>query len=130
MPAGGSRIDHVNRLRAGSTGRVLGFRVMAPSTMGTFLRSFTWGHVRQSGEDADRLAASDVAGGGRSPKKGVTIDLDSTISEVRESRVATVVHLVQDAVCLMEKGCRELSPVALCLYPFIPVELKVPEVNG
>ena len=34
-------------LRAGSTQRVLPFEVMAPSTLGTFLRSFTWGHVRQ-----------------------------------------------------------------------------------
>jgi hypothetical protein len=29
------------------TGRVLPFRVMAPSTLGTFLRAFTFGHVRQ-----------------------------------------------------------------------------------
>ena len=47
----------------------------------------------------------------------------------RESRAATVVHLVQDAVCLMNENCRGLFPVALCLYPFIPVELEVPEVN-
>ena len=47
MLVGGSHIDHVNLLRAGSTGRVLPHAVMAPSTVGTFLRSFTWGHVRQ-----------------------------------------------------------------------------------
>ena len=47
MLAGGSHIDHVDLLRAGSTGRVLPFPVMASSTVGTFLRSFTWGHVRQ-----------------------------------------------------------------------------------
>ena len=45
--AGGSHIDHAERLRAGATGRVLPFRVMAPSTLGTFLRSFTFGHIRQ-----------------------------------------------------------------------------------
>ena len=33
---GGSHIDHAGRLRAGSTQRVLPFRVMAPSTLGTF----------------------------------------------------------------------------------------------
>jgi hypothetical protein len=44
--AGASHIDHVDVLRSGSTGRVLGHRVMAPSTIGTFLRSFTFGHVR------------------------------------------------------------------------------------
>lgn len=38
--AGGSHIDHANVLRAGATQRVLPFRVMAPSTLGTFLRSF------------------------------------------------------------------------------------------
>ena len=36
-----------NALRAGGTGRVLGFTVKAASTLGTFLRSFRWGHVRQ-----------------------------------------------------------------------------------
>ena len=45
--AGGSHIDHADRLRAGATNKVLPFRVMAPSTLGTFLRSFTFGHVRQ-----------------------------------------------------------------------------------
>src|SRR5215211_3602038 len=44
---GGSHIDHASVLRAGATQRVLPFRVMAPSTLGTFLRSFTFGHVRQ-----------------------------------------------------------------------------------
>ena len=45
--AGATHIDHVDVLRAGSTEAVLGHRVMAPSTIGTFLRSFTFGHVRQ-----------------------------------------------------------------------------------
>ena len=45
--AGGTHIDHAGMLRAGATQRVLPFRVMAPSTLGTFLRSFTFGHVRQ-----------------------------------------------------------------------------------
>jgi hypothetical protein len=44
--AGGSHIDHADRLRAGATRRVLPFSVMAPSTLGTFLRAFTFGHVR------------------------------------------------------------------------------------
>jgi hypothetical protein len=45
--AGGEWIDDADRLRAGSTALVLGHRVVAPSTLGTFLRSFTWGSVRQ-----------------------------------------------------------------------------------
>ena len=47
MCAGGSHIDHADMLRAGATAAVLGHRVMAPSTIGTFLRSFTFGHCRQ-----------------------------------------------------------------------------------
>src|SRR5665647_2727513 len=45
--AGGDCIDDADALRAGGTGRVLGFVVKAASTLGTFLRSFRWGHVRQ-----------------------------------------------------------------------------------
>ena len=45
--AGGDTIDDANALRAGDTDRVLGFTVKAASTLGTFLRSFRWGHVRQ-----------------------------------------------------------------------------------
>ena len=47
MLVGGTHIDHVDMLRAGSTRKVLGFTVAAPSTVGTWLRSFTFGHVRQ-----------------------------------------------------------------------------------
>ena len=45
--AGGDCIDDADALRAGGTARVLGFRAKAPSTLGAFLRSFRWGHVRQ-----------------------------------------------------------------------------------
>jgi hypothetical protein len=47
MVAGGDCIDDADVLRCGQTATVLGHRVMAPSTLGTFLRSFTFGHVRQ-----------------------------------------------------------------------------------
>ncbi len=46
--AGASHIDHADVLRAGDTGRVVGHRVMAPSTLGTFLRAFSFGHVANS----------------------------------------------------------------------------------
>ena len=45
--AGGDCIDDADALRAGETERVLGCTVKAPSTLGTFLRSFRWGHARQ-----------------------------------------------------------------------------------
>jgi len=47
---GGSHIDHANVVRAGATRAVLPFRVMAPSTLGTFLRSFTFGHGARRAE--------------------------------------------------------------------------------
>ena len=45
--AGGDCIDDANALRAGGTAGVLDCVVKVPSTLGTFLRSFRWGHVRQ-----------------------------------------------------------------------------------
>ena len=44
---GGDCIGVADALRSGSTGRVLGCAVKAPSTLGAFLRSFRRGHVRQ-----------------------------------------------------------------------------------
>ena len=53
--AGADCIDDADLLRTGSTAQVLGHRVMAPSTLGTFLRSFTFGHVRQLDRVAETL---------------------------------------------------------------------------
>ncbi|MDZ4825744.1 MAG: IS1380 family transposase [Actinomycetota bacterium] len=80
--AGGSHIDHADMLRAGATQRVLPFRVMAPSTLGTFLRAFTFGHVRQLDKViAETLRRAWSAGAG--PGDGrLVIDVDSTICEV------------------------------------------------
>ena len=80
--AGATHIDHADRLRAGATRRVLPFGVMAPSTLGTFLRAFTFGHVRQLDAviaEAIRRVWSLGAGPGT---ELMVIDLDSTICEV------------------------------------------------
>ena len=82
MLLGGSHIDHADRLRAGSTPRVLPFRVMAPSTLGTFLRSFTWGHVRQLDKALGETLRRFWSAGGGPEGKPVTIDADGTICEV------------------------------------------------
>ena len=47
LALGGECIDDADVLRSGSTEKVLSHKVMAPSTLGTFLRSFTFGNVRQ-----------------------------------------------------------------------------------
>ena len=70
LVAGGDCIDDADVLRTGSTAQVLGHRVMAPSTLGTFLRAFTFGHVRQLDRVAETvLARAWAAGAGpaRSP---------------------------------------------------------------
>ena len=69
MLAGATHIDHVGMLRAGRTGRVLGFRPMAPSTVGSFLRTFTFGHVRQLEAVLSRTLGARL-GAGRGPRQG------------------------------------------------------------
>ncbi len=79
--AGGDCIDDADALRAGGTERVLGFRVKAASTLGTFLRSFRWGHVRQLDAVSRHLLARAWAAGAGPSDAPFTIDLDSTICE-------------------------------------------------
>jgi hypothetical protein len=79
--AGGDCIDDSDLLGAGATGRVLGFTVKTASTLGTFLRSFRWGHVRQlDGVSRELLARAWGAGAGPGDDP-LTIDLDSTVCE-------------------------------------------------
>ena len=79
--AGGDCIDDADALRAGSTGSVLGCVVKAPSTLGTFLRSFRWGHVRQMDRVGREVMARAWAAGAGPGDDPLTIDLDSTICE-------------------------------------------------
>ncbi len=82
LVAGGSHIDHADMLRSGDTRRVLPFRVAAPSTLGTFLRSFTFGHVRQlDAVIAETLRRVWGLGAGPGGDR-LVIDVDSTICEV------------------------------------------------
>ena len=82
MVAGASHIDHADMLRAGSTSKVLSHRVMAPSTLGTFLRSFSFGHVRQFEKViGDSLGSAWSLGLGPGANQ-LVVDIDSTIREV------------------------------------------------
>ena len=73
----------MDRLRSGSTSKVLGFRPLAPSTLGTFLRTFTFGHVRQLDAVVSRLLANAwAAGAGPAEGEELVVDLDSTVAEV------------------------------------------------
>ncbi len=84
--AGGSHIDHAERLRSGATARLLPFKVMAPSTLGIFLRLFTFGHVRQLDKVVDESIARAWRLGAGPGGRAMTIDLDSTIVEVHGHR--------------------------------------------
>ena len=82
MVLGADSIDDTDVLRVGRTRRLLGGWLPAPSTLGTFLRAFTFGHVRQ----LDKLLAESLqrawkAGAG--PGSGrLIIDVDSFVGEV------------------------------------------------
>ena len=82
MALGADSIDDCEVLRAGRTRRLLGGWVPAPSTLGTFLRAFTFGHVRQL--DAllgEALVRAWRAGAGPGEER-LVIDVDSFVGEV------------------------------------------------
>jgi Transposase DDE domain group 1 len=79
--AGGDCIDDADRMRVAATPEVFGHAVRAPSTLGTFLRSFTWGHVNQLDRVLDESIARAWAAGAGPGDGTVTIDVDSTICE-------------------------------------------------
>ena len=70
MLVGGRCIDDTDRLRSGSAAAVLPFGVVAPSTEGTFLRSFTLGHVRQLDRAAEAELARAWVRGRRAERRG------------------------------------------------------------
>src|SRR3954471_6793312 len=81
MALGADCIDDCDVLRAGRTADVLGHRVLAPSTLGTFLRALTFGHVRQLdrvlGETLQRAWAA-----GAGPGEGrLVVDVDCFVGE-------------------------------------------------
>jgi hypothetical protein len=79
--AGGDCIDDTDALRAGDTETVLGHGVLAPSTLGTFLRSFSWGHARQLDRVSGELLARAWTAGAGPGEEPITVDVDSTICE-------------------------------------------------
>ena len=83
MVAGGDSIDDMALLRHGAMGRVFD-RPYAPSTLGSFLCAFTFGHVRQLDAVASRfltaLGASTPVVTGIGQR--VLVDIDDTIIEV------------------------------------------------
>jgi hypothetical protein len=82
MVLGADSIDDCGLLRAGRTRRLVGGWIPAPSTLGSFLRAFTFGHVRQLDALLGRsLERAWKAGAG--PGDGrLIVDVDSFVGEV------------------------------------------------
>jgi hypothetical protein len=79
--AGGDCIDDVDAVRHGNTEVVLGTGVLAPSTIGTFLRSFSSGHARQLDAVLEDLLQRAWDEGAAPDTESVTVDLDSSLLE-------------------------------------------------
>jgi hypothetical protein len=82
MLLGADSIDDCDVLRAGATSAVLGHRVLAPSTLGTFLRSFSFGHVRQLDRVLDETLRRAWQLGAGPGQERLVIDLDSFVCQV------------------------------------------------
>ncbi len=80
--AGAECIDDLAVLRTGATERVLPTKTMAPSTVGTWLRSLTFGHVRQLDKLSEQMLTRAWSGGAGPGETPMTVDVDSTICQV------------------------------------------------
>ncbi len=86
MVAGADSIDDMALLRHGGMGRVFA-DAYAPSTLGSFLRAFTFGHVRQLDAVASRFLVrlgeqAPLIGPAAGTGESVMVDVDDTIIEV------------------------------------------------
>ena len=86
MVAGADSIDDMALLRHGGMGRIFA-HAYAPSTLGSFLRAFTFGHVRQLDAVATRFLLglaehTPLVVGLNDPDGYVLVDIDDTIVEV------------------------------------------------
>ncbi len=81
MLLGADCIDDCDVLRAGRTRRLLGGWLPAPSTLGTFLRAFTFGHVRQLDRVLDQALARAWRAGAGPGEERLIVDVDSFIGQ-------------------------------------------------
>jgi len=82
MVLGADSIDDSGVLRAGRSGRLLGGWIPAPSTLGTFLRAFTFGHVRQLDKLLGQVLERAWKAGAGPGDGRLVIDVDSFVGEV------------------------------------------------
>ena len=110
--------DKVMTLVASALAGVIGCVVKAPSTLGTFLRSFRWGHVRQLDRVSRELLARAWSAGAGPGDGPLTIDLDSTICETSPlTKVVTRQSARQGVRRLFVPEHRTLVPVGSPVAP-------------
>ena len=137
MAAGADSIDDMGLLRHGGMSRVF-THAYAPSTLGSFLRSFAFGHIRQLDAVASRfllsltgltqaLGTGTVADDGplqrdqqRGPKEYALVDVDDTIIEVHG-------HAKQGAGFGYTR-VRGLNALLATLTPTVPSTVTAPLV--
>jgi hypothetical protein len=126
MAAGADSIDDMDLLRHGAMPTLFG-GIRAPSTLGSFLRAFTWGNVLQL-EKVSRLVLADLAG--RAPllpgKNTVAfLDIDSTQRRVygHKKQGAAFGHTKIQGKSLLVRGLNALAAT-------ISTPLAAPVVAG
>ncbi|HSR25378.1 MAG TPA: IS1380 family transposase, partial [Candidatus Eisenbacteria bacterium] len=114
MAAGADSIDDMDVLRHGAMPDLFG-GVRAPSTLGSFLRSFTWGNVRQLDAVARRMLAELAAAAPLLPGGEVLafIDMDSMQKRVygHAKQGAGFGHTKIQGKALLVRGLNALAAV-------------------
>ena len=123
--AGGDCIDDADALRAGGTAGVLDCLVKAPSTLGTFLRSFRWGHVRQLDRVSRELLARAWQAGAGPGDAPLTIDLDSTVCETYGLAKEGARHHAYTG----KRGYHPLLAIAACTGDVLMARLREGRAN-
>jgi Transposase DDE domain group 1 len=126
MIAGADSIDDMDLLRHGAMPALFG-GVRAPSTLGSFLRAFTWGNVLQL-EKVSRLVLADLAGRAPLlPGKDIVafLDIDSTQRRVygHKKQGAAFGHTKIQGKSLLVRGLNALAAT-------ISTPLAAPVVAG
>jgi hypothetical protein len=114
MAAGADSINDMDVLRHGAMAEVFG-GIRAPSTLGSFLRSFSWGNVRQLDAVARRLLVSLASAAPLLPGAGVLafIDMDSMQKRVygHAKQGAGFGHTKIQGKSLLVRGLNALAAV-------------------
>jgi hypothetical protein len=112
MAAGADSIDDMGLLRHGAMGALFG-GVRAPSTLGSFLRAFTWGNVLQLGKVNRLLLAELARRAPLLPGKEVLafVDIDSQQKRVygRKKQGAAFGHTKVQGKSLLVRGLNALA---------------------